>query len=95
MDRYISTIINRFSTLLGINYQETRVSGLAIRGLGLSLLVRSLGLRHGGGSSMAGLRVAVVKPYVRSAIAGAVPAPVHQVTSVGVPQHCWRPARMA
>jgi hypothetical protein len=59
MDRYISAIIRRFSILLGINCQENCVSGLAIQGFGLSSLVRSLGLRHGGGSSMAGSHVLV------------------------------------
>jgi hypothetical protein len=93
MDRYISTIINKFSNLFGIKGQENRVSGLAISGFGLRLLGRSLGLRHGGGSSMAGLHVAVAR--VSSATAAAVPAPVHQATSVGVPQHCWRPTSVA
>jgi hypothetical protein len=60
MDRYISTIISKFSILLGINCQENCVSGLAIPGFGLRSLVRSLGLRHGSGSSMAGLHVLVV-----------------------------------
>jgi hypothetical protein len=59
MDRYISTIISKFSILLGINCQENCVSGLAIQSFGLSSLVRSLGLRHGGGSSMAGSHVLV------------------------------------
>jgi hypothetical protein len=60
MDRYISAIVCKFSILLGINCRENCVSGLAIPGFGLSSLMRSLGLRHGGGSSMAGLHVAVV-----------------------------------
>jgi len=59
MDRYISTIISKFSILLGINCQENSGSGLAIPGFGLSSLVRSLGLRLGSGSSMAGSHVAV------------------------------------
>jgi len=60
MNRYISAIIRKFSILLGINCRENCVSGLAIQDSGLSSLLRSLGLRHGGGSSMAGLHVAVV-----------------------------------
>ena len=59
MDRYISAIIRRFSILLGINCQESRVSGLAIQDSLLSLLVRALGLRHGSGSSWAGRHVLV------------------------------------
>jgi len=66
MDRYISAIIRKFSILLGINCQENCVSGLAIQDSGLCSLLRSLGLRHGGGSSMAGLHVAVVA-HVRTA----------------------------
>ena len=59
MNRYISAIIRKFSILLGINCQENRGSGLAIQDSGLSSLVRSLGLRHGGGSSLAGQHVLV------------------------------------
>jgi hypothetical protein len=94
MDRYISTIINRFSNLLGINCQENVGSGLAISCFGLSLLGRSLGLRHGGGSSMAGSHVPVMV-RVSSAIAGAAPASVQKITDVAVQQHCWRPAQVA
>ena len=94
MDRYISTIISKFSILLGINCRENCVSGLAIPGFGLSSLLCSLGLRYSSASSMAGLHVTVTS-HVSSAIAGAVPAPVQTVTSVLVPQHCWRPAQVA
>jgi hypothetical protein len=66
MDRYISTIISKFSDLLGINCQENSVSGLAIQDSGLSTVLRSLGLRLGGGSSMAVSHVAVTA-HVRSA----------------------------
>ena len=59
MNRYISAIVRKFSILLGINSRENCGSGLAIQGSGLSSLVRSLGLRHGGGSSLAGLHVLV------------------------------------
>jgi hypothetical protein len=91
MNRYISTIISKFSILLGINCQENRVSGLAIQGSSFSRLVRSLGLRLGSGSSWAGSHVMV---RVSSAPAGAIPAPVYKHTSVGVPP-CWRPATVA
>jgi hypothetical protein len=94
MDRYVSTVISKFSILLGINCRENSVSGLAIQVFGLSSLVRYLGLRHGSASSMAGSPVTVAS-RVSSAIAGAVPAPVKNITSVGIPQHCWRPARRA
>jgi hypothetical protein len=67
MDRHISAIIRGFSILLGINCQENRVSGLAIQDSGFSSLLRSLGLRHGGGSSLAGLHVAVATARVSSA----------------------------
>ncbi len=94
MERYISTIIRQFSILLGINRQGSLVGrGLAIPGFSISSLVRSLGLRLGGGSSMAGCHVTVTS-RVRSAIAGAVPATVHKDTVKLVP-HCWRPARLA
>jgi hypothetical protein len=87
MNRYISTITNRFSILLGINCQENCGSGLAISGFGLSLLGRSLGLRHGGGSSMAGWHVPVAV-HVGLAIAAATPAIVRKDTIVGVSRHC-------
>jgi hypothetical protein len=56
MDRQISSIIRKLSILLGL-YQEKCGSGLAIQNLGFSSLLHSLGLRHGGGSSVAGSRV--------------------------------------
>jgi len=59
MNRYISAIVRGFSILLGINNRENRGSGLAIQDSGLSSLLRSLGLRHGGGSSSAGQHVLV------------------------------------
>ena len=59
MNRYISAIVRGFSILLGINNRENCGSGLAIQDSGLSSLVRSLGLRHGGGSSLAGQHVLV------------------------------------
>jgi hypothetical protein len=59
MNRYISAIVRKFSILLGINNRENCGSGLAIHDSGLSSLLRSLGLRHGGGSSSAGQHVLV------------------------------------
>jgi len=93
MERKISAIIRKFSILLGINNQEKCGSGLATTDFSLSSLVRSLGLRHGGGSSMAGSHV-ISTSRVSSAMAGVAPAPVYRVTGKCVP-HCWRPARMA
>ncbi len=94
MDRYISTIISEFSRLLGINRQENRVRGLAIRNVSLSCVLRSLGLRLGGGSRMAGLPVTVAS-RVGAAMASACSTRLEQPTVLhGVP-HCWRPARTA
>jgi hypothetical protein len=59
MNRYISAIVRGFSLLLGINNRENCGSGLAIQDSGLSSLLRSLGLRHGSGSSWAGQHVLV------------------------------------
>ncbi len=59
MNRYISAIVRKLSILLGINNQEICGSGLAIQDSGLSSLLRSLGLRHGSGSSWAGQHVLV------------------------------------
>jgi hypothetical protein len=93
MDRYISTIISKFSILLGFNSRENCVSGLAIQISALRSLVRSLGLRYSSASIMAGSRVAVTS-RVSSASAGAGTLPVHKNTGVLVPQHCWRPAQV-
>jgi hypothetical protein len=91
MDRYISTIISKFSNILGINSQKNCVSGVAIRGFGLKSMLRALGLRLGGGSSMAVSLVAVSR--VTTATAAAAHMPVHQGTRASV-LHCWRPAEM-
>jgi hypothetical protein len=94
MERYISTTARKFSNLLGIiGRMSLVVSGLAIPGFVLSSLKRSLGLRHGGGSTRAGSHVPV-RLRVSLALAGATPAPVHQITGKQV-SHCWRPARLA
>ena len=92
MDRFISTIISQFSNILGINGQENSVSGMAIRGSGLGWLLRSLGLRHGGGSRVAVSLVAVSRVSTATA-AAAVDSHVYKPTCVSVP-HCWRPAGM-
>jgi hypothetical protein len=61
MDRYISAIVRKISNLLGVKCLKKCGIGLAIQDSGLVGLLRSLGLRHGGGSSWAGSRVAVAR----------------------------------
>jgi hypothetical protein len=89
MDRQISTIINKFSTILGFNSLESRINGMAILGFGLGRFLRVLGLRFGVGRMSCSCVTAV--SCASTAKAKAVRTPVKHMTDVAV-QHCWRPA---
>jgi hypothetical protein len=78
MNRYISAIVRKISVLLGIDNRVNCGRGLAIQDSGLSSLLRSLGLRHGGGSSLAGQHVLVT---VRVSSANWRPAAVERHVS--------------
>jgi hypothetical protein len=61
MDRHISAIVRKFSVLLGVKSWKKSGIGMAVPGSDLISQLRSLGLRHGGGSSWAGSRVALAR----------------------------------
>jgi hypothetical protein len=92
MERYISTITNKFTTILGIISQVSlKAIGTTFSCTSFRTFVRSLGMRLAG-ATMASMHMKHSCAHL--ALAVAVTAPVQTSTGKRV-RGGWRPARMA